>query len=314
MYRILVVCTGNTCRSPMAEALFKLKAENSGQSENFKILSAGIAAQEQQPASSGAIKAMSKYGAVIDEHSSRQLKREYVESADLVLTMTLAHKNMLLMNMPGIKAKVFTLAEYAGETGDIADPYGGSDYEYEIVAKQIANFVDKIWKKVLREAGMSQILENSIKEEVKKSVRVAIGSDHGGFKLKQEVVKILQQDNILHEDLGTYSAEAVDYPDIAWKVASAVSTGKFDRGIIICGTGIGVAIAANKVKGIRAALCGDVYSAAMSRAHNYANVLTLGERVTGIGLAGMIVKTWLSTDFEGGRHSGRIKKISQMEA
>lgn len=145
-------------------------------------------------------------------------------------------------------------------------------------------------------------------------MRIAIGSDHGGFKLKQEIVKILQQDNVLHEDLGTYSTESVDYPDIAWKIANAVAAGGFDRGIIICGTGIGVAIAANKVKGIRAALCNDVYSAAMSRAHNDANILTLGERVTGIGLAGMIVKTWLSTDFEGGRHSGRIEKISRLEA
>lgn len=97
------------------------------------------------------------------------------------------------------------------------------------------------------------------------------------------------------------------------KIANAVVLGEFDRGIIICGTGIGVTIAANKVKGIRAALCGDVYSAAMSREHNDANILALGERVIGLGLAEMIVKTWLSTDFAGGRHSGRIKKISRLE-
>lgn len=142
---------------------------------------------------------------------------------------------------------------------------------------------------------------------------LAIGSDHGGYNLKEEIKKYLSENGIEFKDFGTYSTESVDYPDIASKVAHAVADGQCSKGIIICGTGIGISIAANKVKGIRAALCSDVFSAKMSREHNDANILALGERVTGPGLARMIVETWLSTEFAGGRHQRRIQKITDME-
>lgn len=143
---------------------------------------------------------------------------------------------------------------------------------------------------------------------------IAIGSDHGGFNLKEEVKKMLTEQNVEFRDFGTHSAESIDYPDIACKVGQAVAAGECTRGIIICGTGIGVSIAANKMKGIRAALCHDVFSAQMSREHNDANILTMGERVIGPGLACMIVSTWLKTEFAGGRHGRRVDKISQLEA
>ncbi|MBP2627167.1 MAG: ribose 5-phosphate isomerase [Firmicutes bacterium] len=143
---------------------------------------------------------------------------------------------------------------------------------------------------------------------------VAIGSDHGGFNLKEEIKKMLTQQNVEFRDFGTHSAEAIDYPEIASKIGQAVVSGECTRGIIICGTGIGVSIAANKIKGIRAALCHDEFSAQMSREHNDANILTMGERVIGAGLACMIVATWLKTDFAGGRHGRRVDKISQLEA
>ena len=143
---------------------------------------------------------------------------------------------------------------------------------------------------------------------------VAIGSDHGGFHLKAEIIKKFTQENVEFHDFGTYSTESVDYPDIARIIGKAVVSGECTRGIIICGTGIGVSIAANKIKGIRAALCHDVFSAQMSREHNDANILTMGERVIGAGLAGMIVSTWLKTDFLGGRHGCRVDKITQLEA
>lgn len=139
---------------------------------------------------------------------------------------------------------------------------------------------------------------------------VAIGSDHGGFNLKQDIKEFLTDQNIAYRDFGTFTTDSVDYPDFALKVAQAVVDGECDRGIIICGTGIGVSIAANKVKGIRAALCHDVFSAQMSREHNDANVLAMGERVIGRGLARMIVETWLKTEFAGGRHSRRVEKIN----
>lgn len=144
-------------------------------------------------------------------------------------------------------------------------------------------------------------------------MKVAIGCDHGGLRLKGEVITYLQQNNIEHFDFGTYTCDSVDYPDISRSVAQAVAGGEYDRGIIICGTGIGVSIAANKVKGIRAALCHDVYSAQMTREHNDSNVLTMGERVIGPGLALAIVEKWLATKFAGGRHGRRVDKISEME-
>lgn len=144
-------------------------------------------------------------------------------------------------------------------------------------------------------------------------MKVAIGSDHGGFRLKEEIKALLAELKVDSHDFGTYTPASVDYPDIARQVAEAVAQGEYERGIIVCGTGIGVSIAANKIKGIRAALCNDVFSAQMSREHNDANILTLGERVTGSGLARMIVQTWLKTEFAGGRHACRVDKIMQLE-
>lgn len=144
-------------------------------------------------------------------------------------------------------------------------------------------------------------------------MKIAIGSDHGGFQLKKTICRFLEEEGIAYQDFGTYSPESCDYPDIAFAVAEAVARGEFDQGILICGTGIGMAIAANKVPGIRAALCHDTYSARMSREHNDANVLTLGERVVGPGLAVEIVKTWLSSSFAGERHSRRVEKIKARE-
>lgn len=142
---------------------------------------------------------------------------------------------------------------------------------------------------------------------------IAIGSDHGGFNLKEEIKKMLTAENVQFRDFGTHSAESIDYPEIACKVGQAVVNRECARGIIICGTGIGVSIAANKIKGIRAALCHDEFSAQMSREHNDANILTMGERVIGAGLACKIVSTWLTTEFAGGRHGRRVDKISQLE-
>jgi len=144
-------------------------------------------------------------------------------------------------------------------------------------------------------------------------VKVAISSDHGGNRLRKEIMDLLDELNIEYEDFGPTSDDSVDYPDYALPVAEGVASGKFDRGILICGTGIGMSIAANKVKGVRCALVHDVYSAKMTRCHNDSNVLAMGERVIGPGLAREIVKTWLNTDFEGGRHERRINKIAEIE-
>ena len=140
-------------------------------------------------------------------------------------------------------------------------------------------------------------------------LKVAIGCDHGGFELKQKVIDYLKARDIEFEDFGIYIKEAADYPEIAKKVSIDVANNRFNRGILICGTGIGMSIVANKTKGIRASLCHDTYSARVSRAHNNANILCLGARVVGEYLALDIVDTWLKTGFEGGRHKKRIDMI-----
>lgn len=142
---------------------------------------------------------------------------------------------------------------------------------------------------------------------------IAIGSDHGGYELKEHVKKHLQDKGIEVKDYGTYSEASVDYPDCAKPVCEAVQNGTAENGILICGTGIGISIAANKYKGIRAALCGDVYSAEMTKRHNNANIICMGGRVIGRELAFMIVDTWMNAEFEGGRHADRIAKIHAVE-
>ena len=144
-------------------------------------------------------------------------------------------------------------------------------------------------------------------------MKIAMGSDHGGIHLKEHIKTYLLKKGFEVEDYGTYNEESVDYPDYAAAVAEAVVTKKQDCGILICGTGIGVSIAANKVKGIRAALCGDGFSALMSKEHNNANILCMGERVIGQGLAEKIVDTYLNSQFQGGRHARRVEKIMNLE-
>ncbi len=142
---------------------------------------------------------------------------------------------------------------------------------------------------------------------------IALGSDHGGFALKQEIIKHLQKKGLEFKDYGTYTTESCDYPVYGEAVGRAVVSGECEKGIVICGTGIGISLAANKVRGVRAALCGDCFSAEYTRRHNDANILALGERVIGVGLALKIVDIFLETEFEGGRHARRVELLSKIE-
>ena len=144
-------------------------------------------------------------------------------------------------------------------------------------------------------------------------MKIAIGCDHGALALKESVKKVLAELGAEINDFGTFTEESVDYPDIAEKVCAEVTSGRAERGVVLCGTGIGISIAANKIKGIRCALCSEAYSARMARAHNDANVLALGGRVLGPELAGDVVRTFFSQDFEGGRHARRVEKIMALE-
>jgi ribose 5-phosphate isomerase B len=143
--------------------------------------------------------------------------------------------------------------------------------------------------------------------------KIAIGCDHGGFSLKEKITRYLRKQGVSIEDLGTFSQESMDYPDTAFKVAAAVSSGKVSYGVLICKSGIGNCIVANKVKNVRAALCYNLKAARLSRRHNDANVLVLGALFVSETAAKKIIDAWLKTSFEGGRHLRRIKKIERIE-
>jgi ribose 5-phosphate isomerase B len=142
---------------------------------------------------------------------------------------------------------------------------------------------------------------------------LALGSDHVGLELKEEIKKYLDEKGIQYKDFGCNSTERTNYPVYGQKVANAVATGECEQGILFCGTGVGISLAANKVEGIRAVVCSDCYTAVLSKQHNNSNILSLGSRVVGVDLAKMIVDGWLGAEFEGGRHQTRIDMLREIE-
>lgn len=142
---------------------------------------------------------------------------------------------------------------------------------------------------------------------------IALGSDHAGYALKRTIMEYLDEKGLAYKDYGTYSEDSCDYPVFAAEAGRAVASGECSRGILVCSTGIGISIAANKIKGVRAAVCGDTYSALMTRRHNNANVLALGANIIGAAIALEIVEVFLNTPFDGGRHTRRVDLIAKLE-
>ena len=291
MKKIIFVSTNNTCRSFIAESVLR-KYLKDAHRRDIQVESKGLVVLFPEPVHTKAADLVRKSGIEIIDFKASQLTQEDVETSDLILTMNDKQKEKVLEDYHGYK-EVATINEYANDEGAVIDPYGMDDEDYEHCFVQITQLIHKIWNHKL---GGNEM--------------IGIGSDHGGYELKQAVIKHLEEKGHAVKDYGCYSEESCVYPVYAKAVAEGILKDEVKQGILICGTGIGISITANKIKGIRAALCGDTFSARATREHNNANILALGARVTGEGLALDIVDTFLETKFSNDeRHIRRINMI-----
>jgi RpiB/LacA/LacB family sugar-phosphate isomerase len=302
MKTILFVCTGNVCRSPMAEGLFRAAMKGRG---DYRVISAGLGAVDGQPPSTNAVLAARELGIDITAQRSRMLTRELVDEADYIFGMTHSHIETVMMLYPQAAEKTFLCREF-DETldvyeKDISDPIGGSLEIYTICRDQIEQGI----------ASIQRFLEQQHPPMAANLGTVVLGSDHGGFDLKESICKHLRKQGISFTDLGVHSKEPSDYPDFARAVAESVAHHRAELGILVCTTGIGMSIAANKVPGARAALVDDVQTASLSRRHNNANVLCLAGNKTSAADAVKIVEAFMNTSFEGGRHERRVNKMEK---
>ncbi len=288
----------------MAEGLLR----HAGGRNEYRALSAGLGAADGQPPSAYAVQAMKELGIDISQQRSRMLTAELVQQADFIFGMTHSHVDTVMLLYPHAAEKTFLLREF-DETldpfeKDISDPIGGS---YDVYL----NCRDQI------EQGIASILRFVEQTETAggragggaKTATVALGADHGGYELKETLKRHLTERGVSVNDFGTYSPESTDYPDYAQTVAQAVASRQAETGLLICTTGIGMSIAANKVPGVRAALVCDEPQAALARQHNHANVLCLGGKTTSPDRAKRILDAFLDAHFEGGRHERRVNKL-----
>ncbi len=303
MKTILFVCTGNVCRSPMAEGLFRHVTR--GRSD-YTVLSAGVGAMDGLPPSDHAVRALRELGIDISKQRSRMLTADLVNRADYIFGMTHSHVDAIIMMYPNAAEKTFLLREF-DETlesyeNDISDPIGGSYDVYVSCRDQVEQGIASILKFLEGTKAVPQAARP-------KNLTLALAADHGGFELKEIVKTHLQKRGVIVTDFGTQSRESTDYPDFAHLVASSVGSGHHDLGVLICTSGIGMSIAANKVAGVRAALVWNEQMAAMARHHNDANVLCLGSQGTDPQAAIQIVDSFLTAEFDGGRHERRVNKL-----
>jgi len=286
----------------MAEGLFRHAIKGR---TDYRVLSAGVGAIDGQPPSAHAVRALKDLGIDISRQRSRMLTAQVVQEADYIFGMTHSHVDSINLLYPWAAEKTFLLREF-DETldifeKDISDPIGGSFETYQDCRDQIEQGI----------ASLLQFIEQQTPGPVRASDQtvVAIGSDHGGFETKEILKNHLQELGVAVIDLGANSPAATDYPDFAQSVAKNVAEGKSDLGVLICTTGVGMSIAANKVPGIRAALVFSEEMATMARRHNDANVLCIGGKITPPEQAKKIVDAFLAAQFEGGRHERRVNKM-----
>jgi ribose 5-phosphate isomerase B len=267
MKTLLFVCTGNTCRSPMAAALARKAL---GDSPDWQVVSAGINALNGQAVSPHSVTAIRQMGLDISQHRAQMLTGRLVREADYIFGLTRGHVEGIVSLYPEAAEKLFVLREFEDDVSDldldIHDPIGGPLEGYIECRDQIRHAVDAAVR-FIQEGGTTR-----------PAMIVAMGSDHAGFALKKVLAPVLSQMGVQVMDEGTHGPESTDYPDHAQSVARKVASGEADFGILICSTGVGISIAANKVPGIRAALVHNLEGAALARQHNDANILCLGAR------------------------------------
>jgi len=307
MKTILFICTGNVCRSPMAEALFRRAVEGRG---NFRVLSAGLGAVDGQPPTQHSVVAMRELGVDISAQRSRALTANLLQQADYVFGMTHSHVDTVGLLYPGAAEKTFLLREFDESLDryekDISDPIGGSYQVYVGCRKQIEQGIASI----LKYMEQHDIVSAPQGAKTTATASFATGADHGGFDLKESLRQHLQQRGLTVTDFGAKSKDpADDYPDFATPVALAVAAGQAEFGLLVCTSGIGICIAANKIPGIRAAIATDEASAITMRRHNDVNILCLSGEKTSPDAGKKILDAFLSVKFEGGRHERRVEKM-----
>lgn len=290
----------------MAEGLFR----NATQGRNdYRAVSAGLGAADGLPPSTYSVQAMKELGIDIGRQRSQMLTADLVRQADYILGMTHSHVDTITLLYPQAAEKTFLLREF-DETldpfeKDISDPIGGSYDVYLSCRDQIEQGIASLLRFI--EQGETSVMAKAV--AAGKTATVAIGADHGGFELKETLKKYLQERGVTFTDFGTHSMESTDYPDYALHVAHMVATQKAEYGLLVCTTGIGMSITANKVPGVRAAMVCDSESASLTRRHNDANVLCLSGKFTTSDQAKHFLDIFLTTKFEGGRHERRVHKM-----
>ncbi|MGD0263248.1 MAG: ribose 5-phosphate isomerase B [Verrucomicrobiota bacterium] len=303
MKTILFVCTGNVCRSPMAEGIFRQAVQGRGE---YEVRSAGLGAVEGQPPSAYAVQAVKELGIDISGLRSRLLTAGLVEEADYIFGMTHSHIDTVGVLYPQAAEKTFLLREF-DETlesfeKDIGDPIGGSYEVYLNCRDQLEQGIASLLGFI--EQGQAGAGQGSARPAI-----LAIGADQSSYELKEALKQHLEKRGVSVTDFGAASSESSDCPDYAQAVAQSVALRKAEFGVLICATGIGMSITANKVAGVRAALVADAPTAALARQHHNANVLCLAGKTTQPEEARRIVDAFLDARFEGGRHESRVKKM-----